>query len=73
MYPSDFEYLTPASLSEAVSMLEMRKGEAKLLAGGHTLIPLMNDIHASVEYRTYLAKVYTMRALRRAAARAKGS
>ncbi len=41
MYSSDFEYLVPASLSEAVSMLEQRRGEAKILAGGHTLIPLM--------------------------------
>ena len=41
MYPNSFEYLEPASLSEAVSMLELRKGEAKILAGGHSLIPLM--------------------------------
>jgi carbon-monoxide dehydrogenase medium subunit len=32
----------------------------------------MNDIHASAEYRARLAKVYTMRALSQAAARAKG-
>jgi carbon-monoxide dehydrogenase medium subunit len=41
MHTSDFEYLVPASLSEAVAMLEMRRGEAKILAGGHSLIPLM--------------------------------
>jgi carbon-monoxide dehydrogenase medium subunit len=41
MYPSDFEYLVPASLAEAVSMLATNRGEAKILAGGHTLLPLM--------------------------------
>jgi aerobic carbon-monoxide dehydrogenase medium subunit len=41
MYPSEFEYLVPTSLAEAVSMLEAHKGAAKILAGGHSLIPLM--------------------------------
>ena len=41
MIPENFEYLTPASLSEAVSLLEKHGDTAKVLAGGHSLIPMM--------------------------------
>lgn len=41
MYPAAFEYHRPASVKEAVSLLAKHKGDAKLLAGGHSLIPLM--------------------------------
>ncbi len=41
MYPAAFEYHRPASLQEALSLLATHGDEAKLLAGGHSLIPLM--------------------------------
>jgi carbon-monoxide dehydrogenase medium subunit len=41
MIPNQFEYFAPTSLSEAVSLLSRYKDEAKVLAGGHSLIPLM--------------------------------
>ena len=41
MIPENFEYLTPASLSEAVGLLEEHGDSAKVLAGGHSLIPMM--------------------------------
>ncbi len=41
MIPSAFEYHVPASLDEAVALLQQYGDEAKLLAGGHSLIPLM--------------------------------
>lgn len=41
MYPAAFEYHRPASVKEAVSLLAKHKDDAKLLAGGHSLIPLM--------------------------------
>ncbi|MFQ5777923.1 MAG: FAD binding domain-containing protein [Terriglobia bacterium] len=41
MIPSSFDYVAPRSLEEALSLL-MQHGEgAKLLAGGHSLLPLM--------------------------------
>src|SRR4051812_47469729 len=41
MYPANFDYLRPSTLDEAIAML-VRHGEAaKLLAGGHSLIPAM--------------------------------
>jgi aerobic carbon-monoxide dehydrogenase medium subunit len=41
MYPARFEYVRPESLDEAVEALERGDGDAKVLAGGMSLIPLM--------------------------------
>jgi aerobic carbon-monoxide dehydrogenase medium subunit len=41
MIPAQFDYLTPATLAEAVSLLGQHQEEAKILAGGHSLIPAM--------------------------------
>jgi aerobic carbon-monoxide dehydrogenase medium subunit len=41
MYPASFEYFAPSSLDEALSLLEQYGDEAKVLAGGQSLIPLM--------------------------------
>jgi len=39
--PEEFEYLQPSSLQEALQMLAQHGENAKVLAGGHSLIPLM--------------------------------
>jgi aerobic carbon-monoxide dehydrogenase medium subunit len=36
-----FEYACPTTLSEAVSLLAAREGDAKVLAGGQSLMPMM--------------------------------
>lgn len=41
MIPTKFAYRRASSLDDAVRMLQESGGEAKLLAGGHSLIPLM--------------------------------
>jgi carbon-monoxide dehydrogenase medium subunit len=41
MIPSAFEYLSPTSLQEVLSLLSAHKDEAKVLAGGHSLLPMM--------------------------------
>ena len=41
MIPASFDYQRAASAEEAVSMLREHGEEAKLLAGGHSLLPLM--------------------------------
>src|SRR5919197_5450635 len=41
MYPAQFEYLRPSTIDEAVAMLVRHGENAKLLAGGHSLIPAM--------------------------------
>ena len=42
MKPATFDYLTPQTLVEAAVMLRAAGPEAKLLAGGQTLVPAMN-------------------------------
>jgi carbon-monoxide dehydrogenase medium subunit len=41
MYPARFDYHRPATLDEALALLEEHGSEAKVLAGGASLIPLM--------------------------------
>ena len=41
MIPTAFDYTRATSLDEALAQLQSANGEAKLLAGGHSLIPLM--------------------------------
>jgi carbon-monoxide dehydrogenase medium subunit len=41
MIPASFDYVAPQSLDEAVRALADHGEEAKLLAGGHSLLPLM--------------------------------
>jgi len=47
MYPASFEYFAPSTLDEALSVLERYGDEAKVLAGGQSLIPLMKLRFAS--------------------------
>ncbi len=42
MKPAPFDYVAPSSLSEAVSLLAKSNGEAKILAGGQSLVPLLS-------------------------------
>ena len=41
MVTSNFDYFAPTTLDEATSLLSRYRGEAKVLAGGHSLIPMM--------------------------------
>lgn len=41
MIPSAFDYFAPTTLAEAISLLEQHGDEAKILAGGHSLLPAM--------------------------------
>jgi carbon-monoxide dehydrogenase medium subunit len=41
MIPSSFDYIAAKSLDEAISLLAKHKDDAKILAGGHSLLPAM--------------------------------
>ncbi len=41
MIPAQFDYVRVASVNEALGLLGEHDGDAKLLAGGHSLLPLM--------------------------------
>lgn len=47
MYPPRFHYEAPSSLDEALQLLAVYQGEAKVLSGGMSLIPLMKLRFAS--------------------------
>ena len=41
MIPGQFDYVRPADLGQALTILRDREGDAKLLSGGYSLIPLI--------------------------------
>jgi aerobic carbon-monoxide dehydrogenase medium subunit len=41
MIPAQFDYVAPSTLDEALSLLAEHADDAKILAGGHSLIPAM--------------------------------
>lgn len=49
MYPSRFRYEAPRSIDEVVALLSDGAGEAKVLAGGQSLVPLLKLRFASPE------------------------
>ncbi|MDP1719585.1 MAG: xanthine dehydrogenase family protein subunit M [Candidatus Nanopelagicaceae bacterium] len=49
MYPSRFGYESPKTIEEAVALLDRGAGEAKVLAGGQSLVPMMKLRFASPE------------------------
>lgn len=49
MYPSRFRYEAPRSLDEAIALLERGGSEAKILAGGQSLIPMLKLRFAAPE------------------------
>ena len=42
MKPAAFEYMVPADVEDALGMLASGGPEARLLAGGQSLVPMMN-------------------------------
>ncbi|MBI2526922.1 MAG: xanthine dehydrogenase family protein subunit M [Candidatus Rokubacteria bacterium] len=57
MYPAQFDYHTPGTLKEALDLLGKYKEEAKLLAGGHSLLPAMKFRLARPAHLVDLRKV----------------
>lgn len=41
MIPSQFDYVAPSSLDEAIALLRAHDGDAKVLSGGQSLIPMV--------------------------------
>lgn len=50
MIAQSFQYEAPGTLAEAISMLHKYGEEAKVLSGGHSLIPMMKLRFANPEY-----------------------
>ncbi len=57
MIPARFEYFAPTSLDETLSLLSQHGPDAKLLAGGQSLIPLMKLRLASPAYIVDITRI----------------
>lgn len=57
MIPDKFEYFAPTTLPEAIALLQRYPDEAKILAGGQSLIPLMKLRLANLGYLVDLRKL----------------
>ncbi|MGH2442073.1 MAG: FAD binding domain-containing protein [Chloroflexota bacterium] len=64
MIPSSFDYRAPRSLEEAIGLLGKYGDEAKILAGGHSLLPLMKLRLAVPEIVVDLGKIPALQYIR---------
>jgi carbon-monoxide dehydrogenase medium subunit len=64
MIPAAFEYFAPKSLDEALRLVERHGDEAKLLAGGHSLLPLMKLRLSAPRYVIDIGRVRSLRSIR---------
>lgn len=66
MIPAEFDYVVPETVEEAVRMLAENGEDAKLLAGGHSLLPLMKMRLAAPTLLIDLRRVPGLRGIERA-------
>lgn len=64
MIPPSFEYHAPRSVSEAVALLGQLGAEAKLLAGGHSLLPMMKLRFAEPTHLIDINRIPELRGIR---------
>ena len=57
MIAQNFEYLVPTSLGDAVNLLQKYAGRAKVVAGGHSLIPMMKLRLAAPEFLIDIGRI----------------
>lgn len=57
MIPSKFEYFSPASVQEALAMLSRYQDDAKILAGGQSLISMLKLRLANPKYLVDLGRI----------------
>jgi carbon-monoxide dehydrogenase medium subunit len=50
MIPQSFQYESPGTIADAIALLQKHGDDAKILSGGHSLIPMMKLRFASPEY-----------------------
>jgi carbon-monoxide dehydrogenase medium subunit len=65
MIPAAFDYAAPESLEEAIRLLSEGDEDTKLLAGGHSLIPLMKERLAAPDLLVDLRRVPGLRGIER--------
>ena len=64
MIPRDFEYHAPRSLPEAIALLKQYGDDAKPLAGGHSLLPMMKMRFAEPAHLVDLGRLPELKGIR---------
>lgn len=64
MYPASFEYLAPRAVNEAIALLVRYGEDAKLLAGGQSLVPMMKLRVARPKYLIDLNRIPNLNTIR---------
>lgn len=64
MIPREFEYHAPQSLPDALGLLKQFGDEAKLLAGGHSLLPMMKMRFAQPAHLIDLGRIRELKGIR---------
>ena len=64
MIPSAFEYHAPTSIEQALELLATHSDDAKLLAGGHSLLPMMKLRFAEPEHLIDINGIDELRGIR---------
>jgi carbon-monoxide dehydrogenase medium subunit len=66
MIPGSFEYHAPSNLDEAIKLLGQFTDEAKVLAGGHSLLPMMKLRFAEPGHLIDLTRISELKGIREA-------
>ena len=64
MIPGSFDYHRPANLSEAIALLGQLDSDARVIAGGHSLIPMMKLRLAMPSHLVDLAAIAELKGVR---------
>ncbi len=64
MIPPSFEYHRPSTVDEAVGLLSSLGSEAKILAGGHSLLPMMKLRFAQPEHLVDINRIPELKGVR---------
>ena len=64
MIPTGFDYHAPRSVGDAIALLGQYGGDAKLLAGGHSLLPMMKLRFAQPAHLIDLNRIDSLRGIR---------
>jgi len=65
MFPAAFDYRAPASLDEALALLKQHGDEAKVMAGGQSLIPLLKLRFSRPELVVDIARIPGLNTIKR--------
>jgi len=64
MIPPSFEYHAPGSVDDAIALLSQYGDEAKILAGGHSLLPMMKLRFAEPEHLVDINNIDSLKGIR---------